>query len=165
LYLGSLRSRIPVAIDHGSRPEFFFGAATRGRSRPDIFSGSRPVVGRDRIFILGRDPWSVVTGFFFLGRDRFLNFWVATGSGRDPRVDGPQHYSNVNVILQTFQTVCLVQYDLCIPFTVPDPRRSRTPRNVQVERNNALELIVENVHGTVTVRSRSLFKNERITVI
>jgi hypothetical protein len=25
----------------------------------------------------------------------------------------------VNVILQTFQTVCLVQYDICIPFTVP----------------------------------------------
>jgi hypothetical protein len=26
----------------------------------------------------------------------------------------------VNVILQTFQTVCLVQYDRFIPFTVPD---------------------------------------------
>ena len=38
---------------------------------------SRPVFGRDRIF--------------FLGRDRFLNFWVATGSGRDLRVDGPNH--------------------------------------------------------------------------
>jgi hypothetical protein len=105
LYFGSLRSRIPVA--------------TRGRSRPDFFPGSRPVAGRDRIFFLGRDPWPVATGFFFwvatrgrsrpdfffgsrpvagrdriffLGRDRFLNFWVATGSGRDPRVDGPQHY-------------------------------------------------------------------------
>jgi hypothetical protein len=41
----------------------------RPRSRPDFFSGSRPVVGRDRIFFLGRDPWPVATGFFF---------WVAT---------------------------------------------------------------------------------------
>ena len=32
------------------------------------------------------------------------------------------------------------------------------------ERNNALERIVENVHGAFTVRSRSRFKNERNTV-
>jgi hypothetical protein len=32
------------------------------------------------------------------------------------------------------------------------------------ERSNSLELIVENVHGTVTVRSGSSFKNERNTV-
>ena len=32
------------------------------------------------------------------------------------------------------------------------------------ERKNALERIVENVHGAFTVRSRSRFKNERITV-
>jgi hypothetical protein len=31
------------------------------------------------------------------------------------------------------------------------------------EHNNALERIVENVHGAFTVRSRSRFKNERIT--
>ena len=33
------------------------------------------------------------------------------------------------------------------------------------ERNNALERIVENGHGTVTLRSRSRFKNERNTVV
>ncbi len=32
------------------------------------------------------------------------------------------------------------------------------------QRSNALERIVENVHGTFTVRSRSRFKNERNTV-
>jgi hypothetical protein len=36
---------------------------------------------------------------------------------------------------------------------------------IESERSNALERIVENGHGTVTVRSRSRIKNERKTVI
>jgi hypothetical protein len=48
-----------VATRGRSRPDFFFGS--RPGSRPDFFFGSRPVVGRDRIFFLGRDPCSVAT--------------------------------------------------------------------------------------------------------
>jgi hypothetical protein len=36
---------------------------------------------------------------------------------------------------------------------------------IESERSNALERIVENGHGTFTVRSRSRIKNERNTVI
>ena len=88
---------------------------------------SRPMVGRDRVFFLGRDPLSVAIGFFiwvatrgrsrpeflsgsrpvlgrdrifYPGRDRFLNFWVATGSGRDLRVDGPNHYLFAVILLR-----------------------------------------------------------------
>ena len=33
------------------------------------------------------------------------------------------------------------------------------------ERSNALERTIKNVHGTVMVRSRSRFENERMTVV
>jgi hypothetical protein len=42
--------------------------------------------GHDPKNFLGRDR------NIFLGRDWLLDFWVVTGSGRDLRVDGPQHY-------------------------------------------------------------------------
>jgi hypothetical protein len=92
------RKKIPT----GPRPQtsvatgFSFWVATRGRSRPDFFFGSRPTMGRDRIFFSDRDPCSVATGFFF---------WVATHVWSRPTRKfrsrprpgrGPQHYVRVS---------------------------------------------------------------------
>jgi hypothetical protein len=54
-FLGRDRSRVATGI--------FFWIATDNGSRPEYFSGSRPITVRDR--------------YFFLDRDRFLDFWVA----------------------------------------------------------------------------------------
>jgi hypothetical protein len=58
-----------VATEDGSRPNKKYPITNQTHLRPKF---------NDR--------------YFFLGCEQILNFWVASGSGRDLRVDGSQHY-------------------------------------------------------------------------